>query len=205
MLENAPTDPEGVILIFGLAGTGKSTLAKSLASHLGLRLIHPSGILRDLLLGRNPDLQHTVCNDGFWETPEGARLLHDRLNEEVPVDVRAHEIMLAEVERGNVVMDTWSLPWLTDKGFRIKLKASLDVRAARAARRAGISQTEARARISQKDEDTRALFLRLHGFDILRDEAHFHLELETDKMGADEVSNLVLRYWQRYQSKNGTW
>lgn len=123
-------------------------------------------------------------------------MLSDRLRERVPVDVRAHQIMLEEVDRGNVVMDTWSLPWLTDKGYRLKLTAPLEVRAARAARRAGIPLGEARQRISQKDEDTRALFLRLHGFDIFEDAARFDLVVNTEELNENEVFQTVLRHYK---------
>lgn len=200
MSENAPIARSGrvrngVILVFGLAGAGKSTLAKGLSKQLGLRLIHPSGIIRDLLACREPDIGSTVANDGYWESDKGFKQLRDRLREETPVDVRVHEILLREVERGNVVIDTWSLPWLSEAGFRIKLEAPLSVRAVRAAGRAGISYGEALSRIAQKDQDTRELFLRLHGFDIMRDLAHFDLVLDTDETGAEEILRRSVEAW----------
>lgn len=201
MSENASTAPKSsngneVVLIFGQAGSGKSTLAKALSLHLSLRLVHPSGIIRDLLAGREPNVESTIANDGYWETDEGARRLRNRLREKNPIDVQVHEILLREVERGTVVIDTWSLPWLTAAGFRIKLEASLPVRAQRAAQRAGIPYSTALARVVQKDNDTRDLFLRLYGFDIVKDAARFDLVINTEHVDADEVLRLSLEAWK---------
>lgn len=179
--------PENTIIIFGLAGAGKSTLARRLGAEFGLRVVHPSGVMRDLLEGREVQADRSRANDGFWETEEGAAILHGRLNEEVPVDVAANNILLQEVERGEVVIDSWSLPWLTDKGTHIHLHAPLKVRAARAAARAGIEHRRALQLIRKKDEDTRQLFSRLYGFDIKNDERDFALTLDTTELTADEV------------------
>ena len=176
-----------VVVVFGLAGSGKSTLANGIGQQFGLRVIHPSGIMRDLLEKKTVDLQRTRQNDGYWETEEGARILADRLDQEVPVDLKADKILLEEVEKGEVVIDSWSLPWLTSKGLRIHLLADLTVRARRAAERGGIPYQKALERISAKDEQTRQLFLRLYGFDIKQDHHVFEYTLDTDELNEVEV------------------
>jgi cytidylate kinase len=172
-----------VVLVFGLAGSGKSTLVERLSLEFGLRKVHPSGILRDLLEGKEADPTGSRPNDGFWETVEGSNILESRLDEEEPIDVAVNDILLKEVERGEVVIDSWSLPWLTDKGIRIHLQAPLRVRAQRAAERGGMSLQKSEQQIDKKDQDTRALFLRLHGFDIMTDHDVFH----TTDLNAEQV------------------
>jgi cytidylate kinase len=104
------------------------------------------------------------------------------------------------------VIDSWSLPWLTSKGVRLHLLASLDVRARRAAARAKIPVELARARIARKDEETRQLFLRLYGFDIMeRHESLFHFTLDTRVLDAEEVLAEAGRFlkshwaWPRFE------
>lgn len=182
-----------VVILFGLAGCGKSTLANGVGRELGLRVIHPSGIMRDLMEKGAVDLSATRQNDGYWETEEGARLLRERLCEDEPVDLTADRILLEEVERGDVVIDSWSLPWLSRKGTKVRLTADLEVRAQRAALRGGLSLEKARDRIAGKDEDTRQLFLRLYGFDIQRDlEGVFHHTIATDNLEAADVLRVTL-------------
>lgn len=182
------------VVIFGLAGCGKSTLAELLGARLGLRVIHPSGIMRDLLEQKPLNLGHTRANDGYWESAEGSRILSQRLDEPVPVDVQANEILLDEVAKGQVVIDSWALPWLTELGLRVHLRAELSTRARRAARRAGISYEQAREAIARKDEETRRLFVRLYGFDIMRDHRVFDFTLDTDELDAEEVLECVCEF-----------
>lgn len=184
--------------MFGLAASGKSTLASRLARHLGLRIVHPSGVMRQLLAGQTVVPEESVANDGYWESPEGSRILDSRLRQSKPVDIEANDILLHEVAKGDVVIDSWSLPWLTDEGLRIHLKAPLEIRARRAAERAGITPEEAAVLIAKKDEDTRALFVRLYGFDIFTDlDERFELTVETEELSGDEVFERVLGYLSR--------
>ena len=175
------------MLVFGLAGAGKSTLARGLGEKLGLRVIHASGLLRDLMDGRPADIEHSRCNQGYWESPEGSARLEQRLGDDVPLDVVANRILLEEVERGQVVIDSWSLPWLSARGHKLALRVSLPVRAHRAALRAGLPLEEVQPRIERKDEQTRQLFLRLYGFDLKNDWQVFHQVLEADELAEQQV------------------
>ena len=59
---------KSVIIIFGFSGSGKSTVAELLAQKLGLRVVHPSSILRNILEGKKINLTKTQKGIGFWET-----------------------------------------------------------------------------------------------------------------------------------------
>jgi CMP/dCMP kinase len=180
-----------VVVIFGLSGSGKSTLANRIGEEFALRVIHPSGIMRDLLEGKRIDLENTRQNDGYWESEEGIKLFTERLSDDLPVDVKANEILLQEVEKGGVVIDTWSLPWLTPRGLKFHITADLEVRALRAAQRGGITYERALEVISMKDEETRHLFQRLYGFDIKLDLEVFDHTLDTNEMTAEDVFERV--------------
>ena len=186
-----------VVIVFGLAGSGKSTLAAKLAEEFGLRVIHPSSIVRDLISGKKIDVRQTQANDGFWESAEGSKLLHDRLEDVSPVDLAADQILLQEVQKGGVVIDSWTLPWISEVGIKIHLQAELEVRARRAALRGDIPLSQARERIAQKDEDTRQLFLRLYGFDIKADYQVFHHTIATDQLDPDQVFSEACRYLEK--------
>ncbi len=185
---------EDVIILFGFSGSGKSTIANLVGEKYGLRVIHPSGILRDLYEKKKVDLGNTRYNTGFWESEEGIRLFKNRLNEDEPLDVVSDRILVQEVERGNVVIDSWSLPWLTDRGIKIYLKADLEIRAQRVAMRSDISYDKALEVVSMKDEETRKLFKRLYGFDIKQDHDVFDYVVDTNKITREDVFRSVCDY-----------
>src|SRR3989338_4289699 len=141
------------ILICGLSGSGKSGVAEIVAKKLNLRLIHTSGILRQLFEKKieEIDLQKGLKNKGFWESNEGKKLYKQRLEgiskKEKSVDELLDEKLLKEIEKGNVVMDSWTMPWLSKKGLKVWLKTSNKVRGKRLAKRDNLSEKEVMKRV----------------------------------------------------------
>ena len=151
------------IIIFGFSGSGKSTMANLVSEKYNLRVIHPSGIIRDLYEKKEVDINHTRYNNGFWESEEGIKIFKDRLYEEKPIDVIVDKILIEEITKGNVVIDSWNLPWLVDIGKKIYLESDLEIRARRVAKRSKISYENAINIVSMKDDETTKLFKRLYG------------------------------------------
>lgn len=182
------------IIIFGFSGSGKSTVANAIAKRSGLRVIHPSGILRNLYAGKRVDLRRTTYNRGFWESKKGVALFKSRLTEDQPLDLVSDEILLREVKKGNVVIDSWSLPWLSNQGIKVYLKAPLKERAKRVAKRGRIPYREALNIVKMKDECTRRLFKRLYGFDIKKDTYVFDLVIDTVRTPRQQVAQKIITF-----------
>ncbi len=180
------------IIIFGFSGSGKSSIAKMLAKKLDLRVIHPSGILRDLINNKTPRIDGSKSGHGFWERATGIKLFKDRLKAKTPIDFSCDKILLREFEKGGTVIDSWSLPWLTNTGIKIYLKASLKKRIERVARRSKVKLDTARKTVLLKDNATRSLYLRHHNFDIAKDTKVFQLIIYTDKLTKEEVFTKAL-------------
>ncbi len=177
-----------VILIFGFSGSGKSTLANRLGKRYGLRVIHPSGIIRDILAKKKIDTSNTKYGKGFWESKKGVALFISRLKEQIPVDMVVDRILLKEIKKGNVVIDTWNMPWLTKKGIRIYLKAPRSIRAERVSQRSTITLQRAQKIVALKDKETRKLFKRMYGFDIKKDHVDvFDKVIDTTHLTAQQV------------------
>ena len=183
------------IIIFGFSGAGKSTLADMLGSSLNLRVVHPSSILQQLLLNEKIDRKNTKAGDGFWETSIGKRLLKSRLNQKSPKDLICDEILLKELKKGKVIMDSWNMPWLyKGKAVRIYLKANLKDRVDRVSRRSGITKAAALSSISDKDNETRKMFQRIYGIDIKKDIEVFDLILNTSSLTRKSVLHSTLKF-----------
>jgi len=175
-----------VICISGMTGSGKSTVAKKLADKYGLGYFSGGNALRTLAHeeGYESDMR------GWWETAEGLRFLQQRMGDPA-FDRRIDEKLLELAEQGNVVLDSWTMPWLLKEGFKIWLEASPQVRAKRVVNRDNISIEEAVKALKEKDERTRQIYNGLYGFDLGHDLSPFNLVLATDELDPDEVFHAV--------------
>ncbi len=182
---------KNVIIIFGFSGAGKSTLADRLGKRLRLRVVHPSSILRELLQKKTVQIQKSRAGKGFWESAAGVRLFKDRLKEKRPMDMVSDRILLRELAKGEIVMDSWTMPWLSRHGFKIYLRTSSEARAHRVAKRSRLTLAQAKRIVRMKDEQTRKLNVRLYGFDIKKDIGVFDLIVDTDDMTAAKVLRVV--------------
>jgi cytidylate kinase len=186
------------IIIFGLSGSGKSTLANMIAEEYKIRVVHPSGILRNLLENKEVDVRNSEYNKGFWESEKGVQVFRDRLKEKFPMDMVSDKILLTELEKGNLVMDSWSMPWLFKKGVKIYLKCSLSERSRRVSLRSKISPEESRRIVSMKDNETQKMFKRIYGFDIKKDFDVFDFILDVKFLDEKQVFEEVMKFLNVY-------
>jgi cytidylate kinase len=180
--KKAKAEKPVIICVSGLAGSGKSTLARKLA--LRYRLRYYSG--GDALKALAAEQGYRSIEHGWWESEEGMRFLEKRRTD--PAFDEAVDRRLLELARkGNVVLDSWTMPWLIKDAFKIWLDASPEKRAKRIAKRDRISSEEALEALRRKEKETRAIYRKLYGFSLGEDFAPFYLILDTDNLTAKEV------------------
>lgn len=171
-----------------MAGTGKSTLSKRLAKKYNLKCYSGGDALKELAKAEGYD----ASREGWWETPEGLNFLKTRAND--PKFDKAVDAKLLEyASTGNVLLDSWTMPWLLKDGFKIWLMASIEKRAARVAERDGMTPEQAIKVLEEKESRTKAIYKELYGFVLGEDLAPFDLILDTDKLNADEVFEVLCR------------
>jgi len=171
-----------------MAGTGKSTLTGKLAKKYNLKCYSGGDALKELAKLQGYDAS---C-EGWWETPEGLNFLKERAND--PQFDKAVDAKLLEyASQGNVLLDSWTMPWLLEGGFKIWLMASIDKRAARVALRDKISVAEAIKVLEEKESRTKSIYKKLYGFVLGEDLEPFDLVLDTDNLSADEVFDVLCR------------
>ena len=188
-----------IICISGLPGCGKSTVAKKLAQKYRLKYISGGDALKELAV----EAGFKPSGEDWWETEEGRRFLNKRL-EDPDFDKRVDEKLIEAARQGNVILDSWTMPWLFDEGFKIWLDASLEVRASRAAKRDKISLEKAKELIMEREEKTKEIYRRLYGFKLGEDFSPFHIILDTDKLDADEVFQTLCMIIDRMVLKHDT-
>jgi len=175
-----------VVCISGMAGTGKSTLAKKLAQKYQLRYYSGGDALKELAKeeGYNPFTR------GWWESPEGLSFLKKR-ESNPQFDKTVDDKLLQYAHQGNVILDSWAMPWLLKTGFKIWLAASEEKRARRIAKRDGMSVENALQVLREKEARTKAIYKKLYGFRLGEDFEPFHLILDTDNLDANEVFQVL--------------
>jgi cytidylate kinase len=175
-----------IICISGMAGSGKSTLAKKIGEKYGLKYCSGGDALKALAIEEG----YKPLRQGWWEAKEGMRFLEKR-EKNLKFDKAVDKKFLELAEEGNIVLDSWTMPWLLKKGFKIWLEASQEKRAERIAKRDGISTNEALKALRNKEKRTKAIYKKLYGFNLGEDFAPFHLILDTDNLDAEEVFKVL--------------
>jgi cytidylate kinase len=175
-----------VLCISGLAGTGKSTLAKKLAQKYNLHYYSGGDALKDLAKQEGYD----ISVQGWWESPDGLTFLKERLTD--PKFDRAVDAKLLEyAKEGNVLLDSWTMPWLFKGGFKIWLEASVEKRAMRVAERDHLPFIEACKMLEEKEKRTKEIYKELYGFDLGEDLSPFDFVLDTDHLTASQVFEVL--------------
>ena len=196
--KNADQTSDGkiVLCICGMAGSGKSTVSKRLAEKYGLRYYSGGDALKALA----SEMGYDADKRGWWESPEGIRFLRKRM-ENLEFDREVDIKLLKWAEEGNVVLDSRTMPWLLEGGFKIWLGASEEVRVRRIAKRDSLTFDEALKCLREKENKTRDIYKRLYRFDLGEDFTPFHLILDVNLLSKDEtfyalcmvIRNLLLK------------
>lgn len=182
-----------LIIVSGFAGSGKSTLSELLGKKLGLKVVHASHLLKELQSKsvKELDLENTQAGTGFWESAEGKKLLEKR-EKDFSLDKKLDKLLLEIAEQGNVVLDSWTMPWLCKKGFKIWLETSAKERAKRVSRRDKLDEKEVFEKILERDKKTAGIYKKIYGFEIGKDFKPFDLVIEADKLNEKQVLDAVL-------------
>lgn len=169
-----------------MTGSGKSTLAKRLANKYGLKYISGGDSLKALAI----EIGYKPGGRDWWETEAGRRFLQQRMKE-TNFDKKVDEKLMKLAGKGNVVIDSWTMPWLLKEGFKIWLEASSEVRAMRIAARGSISSESALRVLMERDERTGLIYKKLYGFNLGEDFSPFNIILDTNELNAIEVFRVL--------------
>ena len=175
------------IILCGSPAVGKTTVAKIIASKLGLKLIGGGDVLKEIALEEG----YNAVGDDWWDTEDGMKFMKERAGSS-EFDKEVDKRLLARARKGDVVMTSYTLPWLAKAGVKVWLSGTKRSRAERMAKRDSSSPEECVKVIEARDRKNFALYKKLYGIRFGKDLSPFSIVVGTDGIPAAEVARSVL-------------
>ena len=170
------------VIISGPPAIGKTTIAKGIGKEFGLRHLSGGDILKELAQDEGFD----TGGDDWWDTPEGMSFLsHRQENSEFDkkVDTKLKKLFL----EGNVVITSYTLPWIVEGGVKIWLAGSMENSARRMTVRDNLSKNDTVKIVKKRYDENKIIYKTLYGFEFGEDLSVFNKVIETDNLDAIHV------------------
>ena len=174
------------IIISGPPAIGKTTIAKGLAKEFDL--IHLSG--GDILKELAEEMGFETKGDDWWDTQEGINFLsHRQKNSEF--DKNVDDKLKKLFSQGNVVITSYTLPWLVKGGVKIWLAGSKENSAQRMITRDNLPKNNTLEIVQKRYDENKVIYRTLYGFVFGEDLSVFDKIIETDDLNAEQVLEIA--------------
>ncbi len=177
------------IVVSGMPAVGKTTVSKLLAERLSLPVVGGGDVLKEMAVEQG----YTPGGEDWWDTKEGMSFLQERKRSsgfDRDVDSR----LLSKAEKGNVVITSYPLPWLTNDGIKVWLSGSVESRARRMSKRDHMDEAKCREVLAVRDVENHKLYKKIYEIDFGKDLKPFDLIVDTDSIDEAQVAEIILQY-----------
>jgi len=174
------------IIISGPPAIGKTTIAKGLAKEFAIVYLSGGDILKKLAEEQGFQTE----GDDWWDTQEGISFLDQRKkNSEFDknVDNKLKELFF----NGDIVVTSYTLPWLVEGGIKIWLDGSKENSALRMTSRDNSSKNEALEIVQKRYNENKIIYKELYGFEFGEDLSVFDKIIETDGLNVEQVLEIA--------------
>ena len=174
------------IVISGPPAVGKTTIAKGIAAEFNLKFLAGGDLLKEMA----NELGFDTKGDDWWDTEEGMSFLSERKKNpefDKNLDEKLREIFLKD----NVVITSYTIPWIVDYGIKIWLDGSLENSAKRMRTRDNVSVEESSQIAKKRYDENKIIYKTLYGFEFGEDLSVFDKTIETDNLDAGQVLEIA--------------
>ena len=174
------------VIISGPPAIGKTTIAKGIGKEFDLEHLSGGDILKELA----QDDGFEMGGDDWWDTSEGMDFLshrHENSEFDKKVDDKLKKLFL----KGNVVITSYTLPWLVEGGVKIWLAGSRENSAQRMTTRDNLAKNTAVEIVQKRYDENKRIYKTLYGFEFGEDLSVFDKVIETDNLDAEQVLEIA--------------
>jgi cytidylate kinase len=184
------------IVISGWPAVGKTTIAENIAKNFNLKLWNGGDILKMMAFERG---YSSSLNHDWWDTEEAQSFMNIRNNDPM-FDREVDNRLIDLANKGNVVITSYTLPWISDVTINFWLQGSVDNRAKRMAMRDGINISDAKEIVLRRDEENRMIYKNIYNFNFGEKLDVFDFALNTDLLSLDSLIDLSLKIIEKIKS-----
>ncbi len=166
-----------IITISGPPGSGKSTLSKILSVKLGMELISMGDVFRKCAEDR------CMCLEEFG--------LLAKSDGNIDREIDEMQKKIAK-EKDNIILEGRLSGFLVDANLKVWLKAPLEIRAQRIARRECKSVEKAMAETKEREQCERERYLNYYDIDI-NDLSVYDIVIDSSKWSPEEISEIAIK------------
>jgi cytidylate kinase len=133
-----------------------------------------------------------VAGKDWWDSGGANKFMLERQSN-LDFDKEVDRRLIEMADSGNVVITSYTLPWLTDSAVKIWLRGSEYNRAKRMANRDGINVLDAERIVRQRDNDNKRIYWKLYNIGFGDDLSVFDFILNTDLLDLQILIDLIKR------------
>ena len=170
----------------GPPAIGKTTVAKGLAKEFNLNYLSGGDILKELASEEG----FSSSGDDWWDTEDGMKFLNQR-KKNPEFDKKVDTKLIELFEKGNVVITSYTLPWLIDNGIKLWLAGNVKNSAKRMQNRDNMDESSALEVVNKRFNENKLIYKNLYNFEFGDDLSVFDKIIQTDEKNADEVLEIV--------------
>jgi CMP/dCMP kinase len=172
-----------------MPAVGKTSVSKVVAESLGLKLMGGGDVLKEMAVEEG----YEPGGDDWWDTAEGIRFLNER--KRTPgFDKEVDRRLIEKAAKGDVVITSYPVPWLSKRGLKVWLSGSVESRAERMAKRDHTDVRKCRKVLKVRDLENYKLYKKIYSIEFGMDLSPFDLVVDTDSIDEARVAEIVLHY-----------
>lgn len=173
------------IVISGWPAVGKTTIATALAKDLRYKQFNGGDVLKILASEKG----YSVSRNDWWDTEEAKNFMEERESNSY-FDIEVDRKLVEIIRQGNVIVTSYTLPWLVPESIKIWLKGSRSNRVKRMAKRDNLDIRHAKEIILQRDENNIRIYHNLYGYEFGKDLTVFDFVLDTDLLNLESLISI---------------